>query len=63
MTTPTHTWTEWLKSSRFSYMTEIQKEQTLRWLFMVRDKILKRAEIKREDIVIDIGTGTGLLAF
>jgi len=63
MSTLTQTWTEWLKSSRFSYMTEIQKEQTLKWLFLVRDKVLKRAEIKQGDVLIDIGTGTGLLAF
>ncbi|MEI7474554.1 MAG: methyltransferase domain-containing protein [bacterium] len=57
------TWTEWLKKSRFSYMTEEQKEQTLRWLLIVKDKVLANAKIKPTDIVIDIGTGTGLLAF
>jgi len=56
-------WTEWLKESRFSYMDEAQKEQTILWLFSVRDKILDRASLKAGDIVIDIGTGTGLLAF
>jgi arsenite methyltransferase len=56
-------WTEWLKESRFSYMDEAQKEQTILWLFSVRDKILDRAGLKAGDIVIDIGTGTGLLAF
>lgn len=57
------TWTEWLKNSRFSYMSEIQKQQTLLWLFEVRDKILNRANLKQDDVLIDIGTGTGLLAF
>lgn len=56
-------WTEWLKKSRFSYMSDEQKEQTLRWLFQVRDKILNRANLKDNDTLIDIGTGTGLLAF
>lgn len=56
-------WTQWLKQSRFSYMSEEQVEQTFRWLFNVRDKVLDRANIKQGDILIDIGTGTGLLAF
>lgn len=57
------TWTEWLKNSRFSYMSEEQKQQTLLWLFQVRDKVLDRANLKPDDVIIDIGTGTGLLAF
>lgn len=57
------TWTEWLKNSRFSYLTEEQKQQTLLWLCKVRDKVLDRAKLKPEDIIIDIGTGNGLLSF
>ncbi len=57
------TWTQWLKNSRFSYMTEEQKNQTINWLMLVRDRILDNAKIKANDILIDIGTGTGLLAF
>ena len=57
------TWAQWLKQSRFSYLNEEQKEQTLRWLSLVRDKVLSRANLKPEDILIDIGTGTGLLSF
>jgi ubiquinone/menaquinone biosynthesis C-methylase UbiE len=57
------TWAEWLKKSRFSYLDETQKEQTLRWLSQVRDKVLSRADLKPGDTLIDIGTGTGLLAF
>ena len=57
------TWTEWLKNSRFSYMSEDQKQQTLLWLSQVRDKVLDRANLKQGDILIDIGTGNGLLAF
>jgi len=57
------TWTEWLKNSRFSYMTEEQKQQTLLWLSQVRDKVLDRANLKSDDVIIDIGTGSGLLAF
>lgn len=57
------TWAQWLKQSRFSYLNEEQKEQTLRWLSLVRDKVLSRANLKPEDTLIDIGTGTGLLSF
>lgn len=57
------TWTEWLKNSRFSYMSEEQKQQTMQFLYQVRDKVLDRAKLKPHDILIDIGTGSGLLAF
>ena len=63
MTKVLQTWSEWLKNSRFSYMNDFQKEQTLRWLLQVKNKVLQRAYIKSGDILIDIGTGTGLLAF
>lgn len=63
MTDTVKTWSEWLKVSRFSFLSEEQKEQTLRWLFLVRDKILDRARLKNDDVLIDIGTGTGLLSF
>jgi len=55
------TWTQWLNNSRFSHLSELQKQQTLLWLELVRDKILDRANLKAGDTVIDIGTGTGLL--
>ena len=56
-------WTEWLENSRFSYMNDIQKQQTLLWLFKIRDIVLDRASLKEDDVLIDIGTGTGLLGF
>ncbi len=56
-------WSEWLKKTRFSYMDENQLTQTMNWLGAVRDIVLTNAEIKPDDKVIDIGTGTGLLAF
>jgi arsenite methyltransferase len=56
-------WSQWLKNSRFSYMSEEQKEETLRWLFSVRDKILEKAKLDNCETLLDIGTGTGLLAF
>ncbi len=56
-------WTEWLKKNRFAGQTPEMIEQTTKWLEAVRDVILVFAEIKPYETVIDIGTGTGLLAF
>ena len=56
-------WTEWLKKNRFAGQTPEMIEQTTRWLEAVRDVILVYAEIQPTDTVLDIGCGTGLLAF
>lgn len=56
-------WSQWLKETRFSYMDEAQLQQTLNWLNSVKDAVLANAELKKNDKIIDIGTGTGLLGF
>ena len=56
-------WSTWLKKTRFSYMNEVQKEQTLNWLLTVRDSVLMLADIKENHKVADFGCGSGLLAF
>ena len=56
-------WTQWLKENRFAGQTPEMIEQTTKWLEAVRDVILIFAEIKPHETVLDIGTGTGLLAF
>lgn len=56
-------WTAWLKENRFAGQTPEMIEQTTKWLEAVRDVIIVYAEIQPYDVVIDIGTGTGLLAF
>ena len=56
-------WTQWLKENRFAGQTPEMIEQTTRWLEAVRDVILVYAEIQPYDTVLDIGCGTGLLAF
>jgi len=63
MSEATKTWSEWLNNTRFSYSSEAEKQQTMSLLFEIRDKILDRANLKSDDILIDIGTGTGLIAF
>ena len=56
-------WTQWLMETRFSFLTPELKQQTMNWLAVVRDNVLLRANIKPNQTIIDIGTGTGLLAF
>ena len=56
-------WTQWLKQTRFAGQTPEMIEQTTKWLEAVRDVILVYADIKQHETVIDIGCGTGLLAF
>ena len=56
-------WTQWLKKNRFAGQTPEMIEQTTRWLEAVRDVVLVYAEIQPFETVIDIGCGTGLLAF
>ena len=56
-------WTQWLKENRFAGQTPEMIEQTTKWLEAVRDVVLVFAEIKPYETVLDIGTGTGLLAF
>lgn len=56
-------WTQWLKQNRFAGQTPEMVEQTTKWLEAVRDVILVYAEIQPYETILDIGTGTGLLAF
>ena len=56
-------WTQWLKQTRFSHMSEVQIQQTFNWLFAIRNIVIEKANIKAGDKIIDIGCGTGLLSF
>lgn len=56
-------WSTWLKKTRFSYMNELQVQQTLKWLLTIRNQVLEMAQIKENQKVADFGCGSGLLAF
>ena len=54
-------WSQWLGETRFSSLTPEMREQTVRWLELVRDVLIQYSDLKLNDTVIDIGTGTGLI--
>jgi ubiquinone/menaquinone biosynthesis C-methylase UbiE len=56
-------WAEWLLETRFAGMTEDEREAALRALAATRDRVLAGAALRDGDDVLDLGAGTGLLAF
>ncbi|MBO5947921.1 class I SAM-dependent methyltransferase [bacterium] len=57
-------WFQWLTQTRFSSMSEQEKINLTNSLNYVRDNVIGLfSKIEPNDTIIDIGTGTGLLAF
>jgi ubiquinone/menaquinone biosynthesis C-methylase UbiE len=55
-------WAQWLLERRFGGDPE-QPERTLRELGPVRDRVLGNADVKEGDVLLDVGTGDGLIGF
>ena len=48
-------WTQWLKETRFSALTEELKAETIQWLDSVGTAVINMAQIQPNDTVLDIG--------
>jgi arsenite methyltransferase len=55
-------WAQWLLHRRHGDDAE-QQQSDLEYLMPVRDHILQNAQIAADDVVLDVGTGDGLIAF
>jgi arsenite methyltransferase len=58
----TDKWLDWIVNRRYGGDKK-QAEESMKQMNMLRDKIIGDASIKDGDIVLDIGTGDGLLGF
>lgn len=56
-------WSTWLKKTRFSYMNDVQIQQTLNWLMNIRNIVLDMADLNENQKIADFGCGSGLLGF
>jgi arsenite methyltransferase len=56
-------WAEWLSHTRFAGLTDDERDEFMRHLADVRDRVLDNARLEPGDDVLDLGAGTGLLTF
>ena len=49
--------------TRFEGRSQEEIDEALASLAGVRDRVLDRARLEPDDVVLDVGTGTGLLVF
>src|SRR6266487_1302922 len=56
-------WSQWLLKRRFSGDREQMKATLINFLYPVRDRVLKNANLNDGKILLDVGCGDGLIAF
>jgi len=62
MSNPVNSWSEWLNKSRFQNASEHEAKEIDDGLLQIRDNLLDIADLKRGDVFLDVGTGTGLIS-
>jgi ubiquinone/menaquinone biosynthesis C-methylase UbiE len=55
-------WAQWLLERRFGGDLA-RRDRTMARLLPIRDRILDRADLRPGDVLLDVGTGDGLIAF
>ena len=55
-------WYEWLQKRRFGGNAR-QMKATMRYLYPVRNKVLRHARLKEGETLLDVGCGDGLIGF
>jgi SAM-dependent methyltransferase len=60
---PRDKWAEWLIKTRFDARSQEEIDEWADSLARVRERVLDLAEVEGDDVVLDVGTGTGLLVF
>jgi arsenite methyltransferase len=56
-------WAEWLVARRFEGRSQEEIDEWADSLARVRERVLDRARLEKDDVVLDVGAGTGLLVF
>jgi arsenite methyltransferase len=56
-------WSEWLVETRYEGRSQEEIDEWADSLARVRERVLDRARLEKDDVVLDVGAGTGLLVF